>query len=47
MSETKTDIRNQLKYMRETKRIYLSLDNPNRITLKEYNKRIDLLKKGL
>ena len=47
MSETKTDIKRQLKYMEETKDIYLSLKNPNRITEEEFNKRIKILKRAL
>ena len=47
MSETKADIRTQLKYMRENKASYLDTNNPNKITVREFNRRIDLLKKQL
>jgi len=47
MSETRQDIKKQLKYMKENKINYLSLLNPNHINLEEYNKRIKLLRDDL
>lgn len=47
MSETKKDIREQLKYMRENKASYLDPKNPNKITETEFNHRIKLLQNSL
>jgi hypothetical protein len=44
MSETKQDARDQLRYMKENKQKYLSKNNPARITLEEYNKRVKALR---
>jgi len=45
--ETKRDIIEQLKYMMENKELYLSLNNPHKITEEEFNKRIRMLKEDL
>jgi hypothetical protein len=47
MSETKQDIKAQLRYMKKNKNLYLSLENPNRISEEEFNKRINALKYDL